>query len=164
MTDASDRKCDPVEEIMAWVVKKGLIVWGLKGLKDVRDQKVESAERAEDSVRAQWGGLTLAKGFSDFVPPRWHRLGGIFPKKEITVGSDNIVAFCWQPVCNAALSSLFLQCAVCCYCHYSCNDSLPANGAGLIFTQTLLSFSDNEDDLFLNLHRETTIWGCSIYS
>ena len=38
------------------------------------------------------------------------------------------------------------------YCHYNSNDSVPANGPSLIFTQTLLSFShNNQDDLLVDI-------------
>ena len=40
LTNASDQKCEPEQARMF----KGLKVEGLKGVKDVRDQKVESAE------------------------------------------------------------------------------------------------------------------------
>ena len=51
------------------------------------------------------------------------------------------------------------------YCHYNSNDSVPANGPSLIFTQTLLSFShNNQDDLLVDIAEPQYFKKKSLYS
>ena len=91
-----------------------------------------------------------------------------FPTVHCVAPCIGFSPLCWHCGGITVYYCVLLYCTVLAlwwYCHYSCNDSLPANGGGLIFTQTLLSFSDNEDGfLFLIFIERNQSERCSIHS